>query len=252
MFCSYCGNQFADGMQFCLFCGQPDTGAGMSAPAQPSYAPAGQPYYGTPVEQRANIRQSETAELKKMIQYFSQKKDQYDEYDRVCERLDPRKRRKKVGLLVWGILIAIVGLIVSIVGIAAESTGDFLVGLCILLGGAAMIVGFGVSSSARERNYQAACRRFDELTEELYQHYLNYGYCLVSAEYTNPSNLLAILQTIETGRADTIKEAVNILIEDAHRNRMELLARQTAISSAAAARGAQTAAVFSAANFFLK
>ena len=109
-----------------------------------------------------------------------------------------------------------------------------------------------------------ACRRYiddflfhyvleskeEKFCEELYQYYLNYGYCLVSAEYTNPSNLLAILHTIESGRADTIKEAINILVEDAHRNNMEALATQTAVASAAAARGATAAAVFSAANFF--
>lgn len=250
MYCQNCGTPVADGTRFCPNCGQ--NCAGGNIPVQQNYGAPAQPYYGNAVEQRAAVRRDETAELQKMIRYFSQKSAQYEEYDYVCARIDPRYLRKRTGLLVWGIIISVLGLIVTIAVGSSGAAGAIFSGILILFGGIGMIVGFALSSSARNRNYQAALIRFDELTEELYQHYLNYGYCLVSAEYTNPSNLVAILQTIESGRADTIKEAVNILVEDAHRNNMESYARQTAISSAAAARGANAAAVFSAANFFLK
>ena len=60
------------------------------------------------------------------------------------------------------------------------------------------------------------------------------------------------MDTMNSGRADTIKEAVNILVEDAHRNNMEAYARSAAISADNAARGARTAAVFAAANLFIR
>lgn len=247
VFCPNCGTQCAEGTRFCPSCGS----SFLSDNTMQQYTAPQQYTAQSVVEQRAAIRQGESAELEKMIQYFSQKSAQYDEYDFVCQRIDPRYLKKKTGLLVWGIILASIGFLV-LIATSANSSASVIAALMFMLGGGSMITGYILSSNAREKNYAKYYQRFDELTNELYRHYQNYGYCLVSAEYTNPSNLIAILQTIQSGRADTIKEAVNILVEDAHRNNMEAFARQTAVSSAAAARGANAAAVFSAANFFFR
>ena len=95
-------------------------------------------------------------------------------------------------------------------------------------------------------------QRYDEVTAELFDYYQQYGTCLVGSEYTNPSNLITIMNTIKSGRADTTKDAINLLLEDTYRNNMQRIAAQAARSAAAAARGARVGAVFSAANFFLK
>ena len=184
-----------------------------------------------------------------MISYFSKVSDKYAEYERVCVALDPRNKRKRVGLLVWGIIIAVIGLTFA-EAFNHSSQGMSTFGVITILGGVAMIIGYIASSSARNTNYDDAYKRFNQLTNELLRYYQGYGPCLVSAEYTNPNNLVAIRDTISSGRADNIKEALNVLIDDAHRNNMEAFARQSAISSAAAARGATAAAIFSAANLF--
>ena len=206
----------------------------------------------SPVDQRMSIRKSEMDEMQRMINYFSQKSAEYDEYDRVCELLDPNLYRKRGGLLAWGILFALLSILFFVIAAYSKESAFIITALVILIGAALMIMGYVLSSNARARNYAYVCRRFDELSDELYTYYKQYGSCMVSAEYTNPANLLAIYEVMNSGRADTIKEAINILISDAHRNNMEYMARQTAIASRAAARGAQTAAVFSAANFFLR
>ena len=75
---------------------------------------------------------------------------------------------------------------------------------------------------------------------------------MVGGEYTNPKIISAIADIVRQGRAETPKEAINIMIDTAHKNRMEMFARQTVANTAAAARGARASAVFCAANFFLK
>lgn len=99
--------------------------------------------------------------------------------------------------------------------------------------------------------------KYYSLYDELYTHYFNYKNCPIGPEYTNPANIRVILDTIISGRADTTKEAINILVEDAHRNRMENYAAQTAefahqaaVNAGRAARASTVGAVFSAANFF--
>ena len=245
MICPNCGGYIEnENATFCPDWGDPIASSGI---AELGYQSASFVRSNDPMASRHESRQAEIDEVNKMINYFSRVNDKYAEYENVCVRLDPKNKQKKVGLLVWGIILSVVGLEMA-VAIKALSA----VGIMLLLGGIAMIIGFAASSSSRSSNYDEAYAKFSRLSDELYRYYQGYGPCLVSAEYTNPSNLRAIRDTISSGRADSIKEAVNILVEDAHRNNMEAFARQTAISSAAAARGAKASAIFSAANLFIR
>ena len=249
MNCPFCGTYVNSQAQFCPSCGQRFIPQSRSV-AAPGYGIV--PTVYDPVGMRQATRAAEMNELSKMISYFSLKSDLYDEYDWLSMRLDRRHLKKRIGLLVWGIILSVVGLLFIMIGMAAEVSGITLFGVIFFLGACLMIVGFVVSTSKRNSNYATALSRFDEVSDELYSHYLNYGACLVSAEFTNPSNLSAIMNAIQSGRADTIKEAVNMLVEDARRYNRRAFARQTSIVSENAARGAAAAAVFYTANLFLR
>ena len=108
----------------------------------------------------------------------------------------------------------------------------------------------------KERLLKHYKERYNQLGEDLSNYYENYGYCPVAASYTNPRILREIRKPIEMGRADTIKEAMNLLVQDAHNAEMEAQAAATAQSAsmaaqsaANAARGAKVAAFFTAASF---
>ena len=253
MYCQNCGEKIIeiDGARFCRRCGQPVEM--QSNNKQTTQYDVTQQKHRNEVNQRANIRQQETAELQKMIRYFSQKSEQYREYDRLTYRMNPKNRNAPTSFLIGGVICAVMGYILFAAFSGTDAYDYYamfalipLLFVCCF----GLIVAYIILSIIRKKEYEKNRVRFEELSNDLYQHYQNYGYCLVSAEYTNPENLKAILQTIESGRADTIKEAINILVEDAHRNDMQNYAAQTAASSAAAARGATVSAVFSAANFF--
>lgn len=289
MYCRNCGRVIADTETVCQYCGAYVGGyeqypASAYGQGVSNYAQPGVRNYGwNAVDQRFEVRQSETDELERMINHFSQKQAQYDEYDQVMRRLDPANRKKRVGLLVWGIIFCFISAVLFLVfyslsrslsyghpgyysyasaifkpsyraGYSSNTAPMWLCGI-VFFGGLTMIIMFIITSVVRANNYSRALSRYEALSAELMDHYSAYlasrGHCLVSPEYTNPHNLAEILNVIRSGRADTIRDAVNILVEDAHRFNMRAIARQNSAAAAAAASGAKAAAVFSAANFFI-
>lgn len=250
MFCPNCGNQLPDNSSFCPSCGQ---NLNAAVPAVQQTQQVQQVYGGN---QRQQQRMAEINELNRMINYFSQKSAEYDEYDLIANNMARLSLGYSTKKMVWGIILSVFGFIFTLGGIASVADNGapvlLIFGLIVLAVGVLLIVLHvtGRAKFVKDRDY--AYMRFDQLSDELNSYYQAYGYCPVGAEYTNPSNLAVILDTIRSGRADTTMDAINILVEDAHRNNMEAMARQTAVNTAAAARGARAGAIFSAANFFLK
>lgn len=239
MFCNHCGKQNPDGARFCNFC---------RAPVSAQMMNLGQP--------RHQQRNAEIAELERMIRYFSQKSALYEEYDRLTPLVDRTLKGCKHVLLVLGIIAACVGLLtvpmVILKIMEDKNYVSIILPMMYLLPGIGMIVGYVFYANSFKKRAAKTFQRYDEVTAELFDYYQQYGTCLVGPEYTNPSNLITIMNTIKSGRADTTKDAINLLLEDTYRNNMQRIAAQAARSAAAAARGARVGAVFSAANFFLK
>lgn len=265
MFCSHCGKEIADNSTYCSYCGK-----SMVNIAQTQAMVYNQPQY----YQRNIQRQCEISEVERMINYFYQKSAQYNEYDAVNERLFKLRRSSPKFLLSLACIfftISFLALIyLAVLFLTWESKSliifeydytDVVPALVELLTFIPGII-FVVLYSKRLKRYNAeteyCLRRYYELADELYVHYVNYKNCPIGPEYTNPSNLQVIYQTIVSGRADSTKEALNVLVEDAHRKKMEQLAELTAqyaqaaaVNSARAASYARTGAIFAGANFFL-
>ena len=234
MFCNQCGKQNPDSARFCNFCGAP-----MAGPMVTIYQP------------RKQERNAEIAELERMIRYFSQKSALYGEYDNVSAEIDSCSKGKHYALLIWGIIVSFAATMMFS-AINSSDTKTAVIALIPFLIGQGMIVGHIIYAVSFNKRLDMLTCRYDELSSELFDYYRGYGTCLIGPEYTNPSNLITILNTIKSGRADTTKDAINILVEDAYRRNMQQFAAQAARSAAAAARGARVSAVFSAANFFLR
>ena len=221
MFCNHCGRQNPDGARFCNFCGAPVSAQMMNV---------GQP--------RHQQRNAEIAELERMIRYFSQKSALYEEYDRLTPLVDRTLKGCKHVLLVLGIIAACVGLLtvpmVILKIMEDKNYVSIILPMMYLLPGIGMIVGYVFYANAFKKRAAKTFQRYDEVTAELFDYYQQYGTCLVGPEYTNPSNLITIMNTIKSGRADTTKDAINLLLEDTYRNNMQRIAAQAARSAAAA------------------
>lgn len=195
MYCKRCGHSIGDNYLFCPVCGQ-----GVHEDCSDS------------VSNRFNIRNSEAEELNRMIAYFSRKSDQYAEYEKLCLQLNPGKNKPRVGMLVWSIIIlsgVAFSLLLSVYRL--KFSKDDLVMIIPAVGGVSLLIGFFIREIVRKKRNREICAALGVLSSDLYQHYLNYGPSLISAEFTNPQNLIAIYNILTSGRADTIKESMNIL-----------------------------------------
>lgn len=263
-YCSKCGSLIADGSSFCSKCGNAVEGSSQIQNYVPTSA----------ISQQGEIRKASIIEINKMIQYFGQKESQYNEYDNCIEKIayynGPRPQiqvnaNRGTPMKVPGVIMTVVGSFFSIfmtmlVENSASSNGAagmLIFGLAILSIGIFLIVTGNKKNQAfiKEYNEKKASilkqyeDRLYELAEELNNHYLNYGYCPVAASYTNPQILTLIREPIDLGRADTIKEAINVMIQDSHNSEMELQAQMAAQAAASTARSSKATAFFTAGTF---
>ena len=232
MFCPHCGQQIADGSAFCSVCGKSTTNVA-AAPVMDFQA------------QKMAVRQSEISAMKQALDHFNQKRDEFIEYDYVCELVNHYAQGAKGALLVWGIIIATAGLLMLMV---PEAFVGSLVAF--VIPGAAMIFGGIMMKVKNRKNYAYFQQEYARLSEELYNHYVSYPNCPVGPEYANPEILETILGVLQSGRADTIKEALNLLIDDAERSEMSEYLNMIEQNTAAINAQTRVAAVFAAANFF--
>lgn len=271
-YCSKCGILVDEDASFCSKCG-----AAINVQTDPAViAPPMIPIniQSSFISQQENSRKEFLDELDQMIKYFSKKQSLYDEYDRCSENIayysDPKTRIPIVGstgkgrIVAGSILMGIFGFFTMIALLFVDSHGRGL--HWVTIWGAFMGVGITLLvSGAKTKNYNRWYlknekearlannkKKFEEVANELAVYYQKYGYCPTGPSYTNPKILKQLRELIYTGRADSIKEAINLMHQDAHNSAMELQATLAAQSAASAARGANAAAFFTAANFFLK
>lgn len=256
-FCSKCGNQVAEGSAFCPQCGNQLGIVSVNGAQVP---------YKTPPVQTVPVRQQSLVEMHKMLDHFSKKTNEYNEYDQLNDRLAVMLRGYSAAGMVWGIILVVIFGLWTLAGfggaIAAVEEGNATALISCLISvfflfvisavGVMLIV---LNVLGRKKHHQKVdwCRdRINDLAEELTQHFHAYGYCPIGPEYTNPYILQQLTSIIQSGRAETPKEAINVLLDDAHKNSVEFAAMLTARNAQAAAAGATASAVFSAASFFFK
>ncbi|MBE7071231.1 MAG: hypothetical protein E7383_00540 [Ruminococcaceae bacterium] len=263
-YCAKCGSLIDDQDMFCKKCGNPVN----------NQIIANTSVEVSPIALQEKTRSEALVEMKRMIAYFSQKQDLYDEYDECVESINhysnPRSRVIVPGqsssspLFIGAIALYILSFFFMLFAIIAGATenGGGAVALWILtfVFVAIAITCFinGIVRSSKNRRETNEYRQtllneseeeFARISNELSEYYQNYGYCPVAASYTNPKILSLILEPINLGRADTIKEAINVIIQDSHNSEMELQAQIAAQAAESAARSSKATAFFTAGTF---
>lgn len=293
-FCVNCGAQISEQHKFCPNCGTTQTAAentvamNTNQGTMPQYNqnPYGNmpqnmnynnPYYSTPYNDGMAVRQNELNTMDKLINYFSAKQHLYDEYDYASNMIYRLSRGGAKAALVWSIILLSAALVFFISSITSgtndlyssyeqeEMAATFVIlGVISLVAGGGLLGLFLGLKGKRRRQLAHFTDRYFQLSDELYRYYCGYANCPIGPEYTNPTNLAVVKRTIISGRAYTIRDALNILVEDAHRARMEDIATQTAQYAQQAAQYAQqtaantnsirrattVTAVFTVANYF--
>ena len=246
MFCSKCGHQVADNTHFCPNCGNSISAAQVPVPEAPSVP---DPMMQYQIQKNA-VRQSEYRVLDHLIAHFSQKTEQYDDYDTATEAVNYYSRGARKGLIVWGAILTAFGFIFLLSLFDSQAASLATVGLFMfLLPGLFMIFGGIMMQVANKKNYQKSLYVWQQLADELYNHYMAYPNCPVGPEYSNPHILVALRNTLQSGRADTIKECLNLMVADNNQRAMEDYLAQIQQNAAQSARANTATAIFLAASF---
>lgn len=237
MFCGRCGATVSEGSAFCSNCG-----ANINAIAQAQAFQA----------QKQALRQSEMTALEQAIAYFGQKRYLYEAYDRISASVIKYARGAKKSLIIWGAINSVFGALFLLGGSEMRIPA-----LIFLVPGTAMIIGGILMQINNKRKSAYYSNEFFSIASELTDYYNAYPNCPVGAEFSNPEVLQKILSVLKSGRADTVKESINLLITNSKRAEMQatvnsISASLRSIESDAARTGANAGpiAFFAATNFF--
>ncbi|MBE7058317.1 MAG: zinc ribbon domain-containing protein [Ruminococcaceae bacterium] len=233
MYCQNCGKQVSETDSFCEFCGNQIRSFVQNSNLQ-----------------RNDIRNNEVEELKSLIAYFSLKTETYREYDAVCQKVEQLNKGKCVSLLVWGIILTGISSLLTLVCISDNVVTELYVILMLFLflPGIMMILFFIRHAKNHDREKAIYYKKYYDLANDLSNHYLKYKNCPIGIEYSNPEFLQFLLEKIYSGRADTIKEALNIVVDESKYRILSEKLSEIQRNTSATATNASMAAIFSAAN----
>ncbi len=237
MFCPYCGNSVSEGHLFCNICGKPlaSTPAPEAPkPAQPNFSDLQAQYQ----MQKEGTRKAELETLSNVYDHFAQKSGQFRDYDAVCERVNYFAQGAKSALLVWGCIAATLGLLFSLILLSDnEPPWPFLI--LFLIPGLAMIAGGILMKVNNRKKLNKFKEYYASLSLELYNHYIDYPNCPVGPEYVNPQILELCMSALRSGRADSIKESINMVLASVRQSRIKeyLVTLEKNVSDVNAASG---------------
>ncbi len=246
MFCSFCGTQIPNNSTTCPNCGS--TIIQNAAPDTPAVNPVNN------YEMQKNaVRTSEINSLANTIAHFEQIADKFTAYDKASAAMKHYGRGpKNTRFIIAGILI---GIIVFIITMMAATDTVFLptiFGSIMFFGTpAAILIVWGVLIKKRAKEkHQHWEDEYIRLSNEILDHYNAYPNCPVGMEYINPSILHNIMQILRSGRADTIKESLNVAVADAGAAQVQQYLKDMKKIVEQTQAEATIAAVFAAGSFF--
>ena len=204
--------------------------------------------------------QTEVGKIDKAYNYFLKNEGAYDSYNYYATQANnylKRAPKKPSGCAIFGMIVALLAI--------TEITGTVFYLFMGEIGAAlGMLVGFGLPLFLYLRYRKTAeqehasrqnemIEKRDEALKKIWDYYRAYpGHCPVSIDYSHPRTLEYLYTLMNNHRADTVKEAINLMEEEMHRKRMETHQQELIYRATQAGNAAQTAAFFSAMDFFTR
>ena len=208
-----------------------------------------------PDKPRELTRYETNKELKRLDKYFAPMESVYDEYDYCNQKLDflDKKGFVPIGVAIYGLIT--IALAVWMIILICLKSFKLYNGLIIWM---LMYVGLGVycvveyrrSLKDNRKKIKKYLGREVELAKQLTNHFNDYGTCLLGAEYTNPKIIDKLMQIFDSGRADSLEEAIQMLYVESGRTEEENKNRLDLVGSRQIEFGAKEAKVFCASSFF--
>ena len=222
-FCTNCGCELTTTTNFCPNCG---AGTGNTIVAVKEEV----------VATSISKRDMTLNEISILYNYFLEKNNEFNEFDLVNNKIGKiKKLRNILGGLVF---FAIIGFF-SIFQTPKNEIIENILGTLVSLAALGSEIAIFVFLTKKIKKLQ---NRSNELNQILTQHYEAYNNCPIGIEYSRPEDITKIYDVVRSGRAETIPEAINLIIDDMHKAKMEHHAAETAAASKETARAAKAAA----------
>lgn len=228
-FCSSCGTNL-DGQAVCPNCGTP---AGQTVMVSGNTSVI----QGAPKSERSMA----IAKIDDVLGHFSAVEDDFNRFIAKSEEIE---KRKKKPILKWMYVAPLVWIVMFATYNDVNYISEF---LAYIYGYGLLIAPLVLPIVAKVKNAQAIKRldkETDELVEIVLANYKTYeGEMPVGFEYYNPKYLNEIRGMLTSGRATNIPAAINLVLDDQHKQIMELRALLTQNAAEAAAAFSAQASV---------
>ncbi|MBO4532349.1 MAG: zinc ribbon domain-containing protein [Treponema sp.] len=236
-FCSNCGTKISDNVKFCPNCGNSITGE-VSATEQ---------------KQSTSVREETLNELNKLYQHFSKKENEYKEFcsleETTEEDIKEAEKNKKISRIALPLVVIFLGVIYSIVYSPEDLHIPGLhipIWIKILIIILIAVLSYLYANKHGKKQIEKARKtrdRKEELRKELFEYYNQYEKCPIGIEYTYPPvKILDIMDVVRSGRADKISDAINLILDDIHKAKVENSVKAAESYAAMTAQSAANAA----------
>ncbi|MBR4599463.1 MAG: zinc ribbon domain-containing protein [Treponema sp.] len=228
-FCSKCGTEISEATRFCPNCGQ-----AVNFEVSPSSK-----------NEVVGSKLSAKEEIAKIYDYFSQRQDLYQKFDALTAKINGIPQRIKLfRFLLTGIFVVFV--ILAMMYENQKVLEEIMTVVLVAAIGGYLYYRF-IKSRLTLKKLNA---ERDSVNSEILDYYNAYGDCSLGVEYTRIQDIQLIADVIRSGRATSIADALNLIIDDEHKARVERNTFEAAQNSAQAAQAAKSASKAAWINLF--
>lgn len=213
-YCINCGSELVEGSNYCPKCGNKVTNATADKPNSEKQASIPSNDFKSSVNDVS--KEDVIRNLERLKNYFSSKETQYNLRNNYINYLNTVK---KPGLFAWilgggALSFVFYFLLFAITSIDIGGIGFFGVWIAITIGG---YIHFKKKTESNIANTRLA---LEKLENELNEHYAKASNCIIAFEYSEPEIIQRLIVLLSNGRADTLKEAINVMLDDIHKQSM--------------------------------
>ncbi|MBQ0163539.1 MAG: zinc-ribbon domain-containing protein [Treponema sp.] len=208
MFCSNCGKEILEGAKFCPSCGTPINQIEVSK-----------------TKEISNSNEI-TQDLERCYDHFSKIADIYDFYQKGKSLINNTVWVKKVsneyGVAMFFLIAGIIGLIPTLSSVFKDPIMIVVLWIVLLIEIVSIISG-GICAGIYGK-HKSTIELYEEklpiMENKIIEHYAKYENCPLAIDYTNPVVISSMITYIKSGRASSIKEAINIYEDECHKVQM--------------------------------
>ena len=168
----------------------------------------------------ADNRSAALDEITRIQDHFEPVANDFRRVDVINDQIGFLSNKKYSGLIGAGVTTLIIGIIVTL-------CGGIPVGIALIISAVIMFACSGAQKNKDRQTIEDLKTEKRELSRILLDKYNEYPNCPVGIEYCREDVLYDLYEYLRKGRAETIKEAINLLESDEHNAKMMRIAQET-------------------------